>query len=346
MYEGHRSVLLVYTGGTIGMVEDQKTGALEAFNFEQISKAVPELQRFNYTIDTIQFTNPIDSSDMTPDHWVKMAEIVRDNYDKYDGFVILHGTDTMAFTASALSFMLENLTKPVVLTGSQLPIGKLRTDGKENLITAIEIAADANEDGSAKIPEVVIFFDSQLMRGNRTFKINAENFNAFTSRNYPVLAHAGIHIKYAGSEHILKPKKGAPFITHLKLDPNVVVFSVFPGIREDLVRHILATPGLKGVVFRTFGSGNAPQLPWFVDALKEAVDRGIVIVNVTQCATGAVEMERYETGRQLLEAGVISGHDSTVEAALTKLMLLFGENYEPGKIRNLMHTSLAGEITV
>lgn len=346
MYEGHRSVLMIYTGGTIGMIENLETGALEAFNFEQISKAVPELKRFNYTIDTIQFPNPIDSSDMVPEHWVTMAHIIEDNYEKYDGFVILHGTDTMAFTASALSFMLEGLTKPVVLTGSQLPIGKLRTDGKENLITAIEIAADANEDGTAKIPEVVIFFDSQLMRGNRTFKINAENFNAFTSRNYPILANAGIHIKYAGDEHILKPKPGTKLQAHYHIDPNVAVFSLFPGIQEHIVRHILSDPTLKGVVLRTFGSGNAPQLPWFVDAVKEAIDRGVTIVNVTQCATGAVEMERYETGRHLLDVGVISGHDTTVEAALTKLMLLLGEGYDLAKVRRLMHTSLAGEITV
>lgn len=346
MYEGHRSVLMIYTGGTIGMIENQVTGALEAFNFEQISKAVPELNRFNYTIDTIQFPHPIDSSDMVPEHWVKMARIIEENYEKYDGFVILHGTDTMAFTASALSFMLEGLTKPVVLTGSQLPIGKLRTDGKENLITAIEIAADANEDGTAKVPEVVIFFDSQLMRGNRTFKINAENFNAFTSRNYPILAHAGIHIKYAGAEHFHKPLPGAKLQTHYNLDHNVVVFSLFPGIQERLVRHIFAAPNLKGVVLRTFGSGNAPQLPWFVDVVKEAIDRGVMIVNVTQCATGAVEMERYETGKQLLDIGVISGHDSTVEAALSKLMLLLGEEYDKEKIYRLMHTSLAGEITI
>jgi L-asparaginase len=252
----------------------------------------------------------------------------------------------MAYTASALSFMLENLAKPVIFTGSQLPIGMLRTDGKENLITAIEIAADCHDDGSAIIPEVCIFFDSQLMRGNRTFKINAENFNAFTSRNYPTLAHVGVHIKYASEEHFLKPAKGAKLKTHLNLDTHVAVFSLFPGIQESVVRHILNAPGLKGVVLRSFGSGNAPQVQWFVEAVKEAIDKGVMIVNVTQCSTGAVEMERYDTGIHLLQVGAISGHDTTVEAALTKLMLLLGEGHSPEEIRMLMHKSLAGEITV
>lgn len=341
-----RSVLIIYTGGTIGMVENPETGALEAFNFDHISKEVPELKRFNYYIETYQFNPPLDSSNMNPSHWVKIAKIIESNYERYDGFVVLHGTDTMAFTASALSFMLENIGKPVVLTGSQLPIGKLRTDGKENLITAIEIAADYHEDNTPVVPEVVILFDSKLMRGNRTFKINSENFNAFTSQNYPVLAHAGIHIKYASEEHFLKPDPNKKFITHYNLDTNVIVFSLFPGIKEEMVRYILKAPGLKGVVLRTFGSGNAPQEQWFIDTIKDAVNRGIMIVNVTQCPTGSVEMERYETGIHLLEMGVISGHDSTVESALTKLMLLLGEGHSIPDIRRLMHTSLAGEISI
>jgi len=346
MTKGKRSVLLIYTGGTIGMHQNLETGALEPFNFSQIKEEVPELKRFDLNIGTYQFEHPLDSSDMRPEHWVKIAKIIEKSYDKYDGFVVLHGTDTMAYTASALSFMLENLAKPVIFTGSQLPIGMLRTDGKENLITAIEIAADCHEDGTAIIPEVCIFFDSQLMRGNRTFKMNAENFNAFTSRNYTTLAHVGVHIKYASEEHFLKPLKGAKLKTHLNLDTHVAVFSLFPGIQESVVRHILSAPGLKGVVLRSFGSGNAPQVQWFVDAVKEAIDKGVMIVNVTQCSTGSVEMERYDTGIHLLQVGAISGHDTTVEAALTKLMLLLGEGYKPEEIRMLMHKSLAGEITV
>lgn len=346
MLKGKRSVLLIYTGGTIGMHQNLEIGALEPFNFSQIKEEVPELKRFDLNIGTYQFEKPLDSSDMRPEHWVKIAQIIEENYEKYDGFVVLHGTDTMAYTASALSFMLENLAKPVIFTGSQLPIGMLRTDGKENLITAIEIAADCHDDGSAIIPEVCIFFDSQLMRGNRTFKINAENFNAFTSRNYPTLAHVGVHIKYASEEHFLKPAKGAKLKTHLNLDTHVAVFSLFPGIQESVVRHILNAPGLKGVVLRSFGSGNAPQVQWFVEAVKEAIDKGVMIVNVTQCSTGAVEMERYDTGIHLLQVGAISGHDTTVEAALTKLMLLLGEGHSPEEIRMLMHKSLAGEITV
>ena len=328
------------------MIENPETGALEAFNFDNIRKEVPELNRFDYNIDTYQFPNPIDSSNMTPEHWVKIAKIIDYNYQHYDGFVVLHGTDTMAFTASALSFMLDNLSKPVVFTGSQLPIGMLRTDGKENLITAIEIAADQKEDGTARVPEVTVLFDSKLMRANRTYKMNAENFEAFSCYNYPILAHAGIHIKYASDEHFLKAHPGRPFKVHLNFDTHVVVFSLFPGIEESMVRHILSAPKLKGVILRTFGSGNAPQNDWFVGALKEAIDRGVIIVNVTQCPIGAVEMERYETGIHLSEVGVISGHDSTVEAALTKLMFLIGEGLPHNRICDLMSTSIAGEITI
>lgn len=339
-----RVVLLIYTGGTIGMHENPETGALEPFNFDQISMEVPELKRFNFIIDTYQFDPVLDSSDMMPEHWIKIAKIIKYNYERYDGFVVLHGTDTMAFTASALSFMFENLSKPIILTGSQLPIGKLRTDGKENLITAIEIAADYTSDGKAKVPEVAIVFDSKLLRGNRTTKVNAENFNAFSTANYPVLAHAGIHIRYA-VDHINKPSD-LPLKVHLNLVPNVLVFSLFPGIREDIVRYIISTPGLKAVVMRTFGSGNAPNREWFVNCLREAIEQGVVIVNVTQCLAGSVDMERYETGIHLSEIGVISGHDSTVESALTKLMYLLGKGYSQKEIRRLMNKSIAGEITV
>lgn len=338
------SVLLIYTGGTIGMIENQETGALEAFNFDQLIDNVPELKRFNYRIDSYQFTPPIDSSDMEPSLWSKLVKIIYENYEKYDGFVILHGTDTMAFTASALSFMLEDLSKPVILTGSQLPIGKLRTDGKENLITAVEIAAAKNPDGTAIVPEVCIFFENHLLRGNRTTKINAENFNAFRSYNYPLLATAGIHIKYE-HDKIHKPDPTLPLKPYYLYDTNVIVLTLFPGIQENIIRNILHTPGLRAVVLKTYGAGNAPQKPWFIKLLKEATERGIVIVNISQCLTGMVEMGLYETGLHLLDAGVISGYDSTVEALITKLMFLLGHGKSDKEIRELMNQPIAGEFT-
>lgn len=338
------SVLLIYTGGTIGMIENPETGALEAFNFDQLQENVPELKRFNYRISSYQFTPPIDSSDMEPALWAKLVKIIDYNYEHFDGFVILHGTDTMAYTASALSFMLENLSKPVILTGSQLPIGVLRTDGKENLITSIEIAAAKYPDGTAIVPEVCIFFENHLLRGNRTTKINAENFNAFRSYNYPTLATAGIHIKYA-YDKIRKVNSNLPMHPHYVFDSNVLVFTIFPGIQESLVRTIFNTPGLKAVVLKTYGSGNAPQKPWFIKLLSEATKKGIVIVNISQCQTGMVEMGRYETGLHLLDAGVISGYDATVECVLTKLMFLLGHDLPPEDIRKEMEHSLAGEIT-
>ena len=333
------SVLLIYTGGTIGMIENPETGALEAFNFDQLQENVPELKRFNYRISSYQFNPPIDSSDMEPSLWAKLVKIIDYNYDNFDGFVILHGTDTMAYTASALSFMLENLSKPVILTGSQLPIGVLRTDGKENLITSIEIAAAKHADGTAVVPEVCIFFENHLLRGNRTTKINAENFNAFRSYNYPALATAGIHIKYE-YDKIKKVQPGVPMHPHYVFDTNVLVLTIFPGIQEKLVRT-----GLKAVVLKTYGSGNAPQKEWFIKLLAEATRNGIVIVNITQCQTGMVEMGRYETGLHLLDAGVISGYDATVESVLTKLMFLLGHGLSPREVRNEMSRSIAGEFT-
>lgn len=338
------SVLLIYTGGTIGMIENTKTGALENYDFEQLQKQVPELSKFKFRIGSCQFNPPMDSSDMEPGVWAELVKIIYENYNQYDGFVILHGTDTMSYTASALSFMLENLRKPVILTGSQLPIGMVRTDGKENLVTSIEIAA-AQIKGRPVVPEVCIFFENHLLRGNRTTKMNAEDFNAFRSFNYPSLAHAGIHIKYESS-FIHYPKVDAPLIPHFSLDTNVVVLKLFPGIQESVVSSILNIPGLKAVVMETYGSGNAPQKEWFISLLKEASKKGVVFVNITQCYAGTVEMHRYETGRQLLEAGVICGYDSTTESALTKLMFLLGHALPPDEIRKLMNQSLSGEITV
>ena len=327
------------------MNRNPQTGALEPFKFEHLLSNVPELAQFSTHIATYQFTPPIDSSNMSPRLWIELTHIIADNYDKYDGFVILHGTDTMAFTASALSYMLENLTKPVILTGSQLPIGQLRTDGKENLITSIEIASAKHPDGRAIMPEVGIYFNSHLMRGNRTTKQSADNFNAFESFNYPHLADAGVNISYR-EDLILKPDYSKPMTPHFRLDNNVIVFTIFPGIREDLVRHVIATPNLRSIVMRTFGSGNAPQPPWLIKALKEASANGKTIINISQCMAGSVEMGRYDTGYQLKSAGVISGHDSTVESAVTKLMYLQARFSDPEKIRHYLNRNIRGEMCV
>ena len=338
------SILLIYTGGTIGMIENSETGVLESFNFQHLKEHMPELKKLGYGVSTIQFDPPMDSSEMGPESWTKIEKIIADNYNTYDGFVVLHGTDTMSFTASALSFMLENLSKPVILTGSQLPIGMLRTDGKENLITAIEIAA-AKENGQPIVPEVCIFFENDLMRGNRTSKINADHFNAFRSYNYPVLAHAGIYIKY-DDRQIYHSVSRKPLKPHYLLDRNVAILKLFPGISPLVIESILNIPGIKGIVMETFGSGNAPSQEWFLNMLKDAVDRGIVIVNITQCSAGSVEMHRYETGHKLLEAGVISGFDSTTESAVAKLMFLFGHGLSPEEVKEHMNCSLIGEISI
>ena len=336
-------VLIVYTGGTIGMVQDEN-GSLKPFPLNHIYDTVPELRNCSYQIDTCQLENIIDSSNMTPSFWVDIAEIIEQKYDEYDGFVILHGTDTMAYTASALSYMMENLTKPIIFTGSQLPIGQLRTDGKENLITSIEIAAAKDYEGHAMVPEVGIYFNGHLLRGNRTTKQSADEFNAFESFNYPHLVDAGVNITYH-KERMLQPDWTKPMTPHFRLDNNVIIFSLFPGIREDLIRHIIHTPNLKAIVMRTFGSGNAPQSPWLLNALKEGTHNGKVIVNISQCLQGCVEMGRYDTGFQLKEAGVVSGYDSTVESAVTKLMFLQSHYDDPEQVRAMMNQSIRGEIS-
>lgn len=322
-----------------------KTGALEPLRFDQLSKQMPEMEQISADIDVHQFAPPIDSSDMTPRLWAQLVRIISENYDRYDGYVILHGTDTMAFTASALSFMLENLTKPVILTGSQLPIGQLRTDGKENLITSIEIASAKNDMGYPKVPEVCIYFSGKLLRGNRSTKINADGFNAFDSFNYPHLADAGVNIVYH-DEYIIKPDYSKPMTPHFALDQNVVVFTLFPGIQDNIVRHVLDAPELRAIVMRSYGSGNAPQRPWLMKMLSDASKRGVNIINISQCAEGTVEMARYDTGYQLKNAGVISGFDSTVESAVTKLMHLQGHYADSNIVRAKMNQNLRGEISL
>lgn len=340
-------ILIIYTGGTIGMIENPDTHSLEPFDFDHLIDNVPKIKRFDFDIDNYQFEVPIDSSAMNPTHWAEIAEIIYKNYNKYDGFVVLHGTDTMAYTASALSFMLENLNKPVIITGSQLPIGEVRTDGEENLITALQVAASKNEKGEQMVREVAILFENSLLRGNRSTKHSADNFNAFQSSNYPELARIGLGIKFNDLALLRNDRIPADssLKIHTDMDTAVVCVDLFPGIREEVVRHQLNTPGAKGVVLKTYGAGNGPNVKWFLDAIKETVARGIVIVNVTQCSNGCVHPLRYLTGRELAEAGVVPGHDLTTEAAITKLMYLMGRGFSTDEVKRLMESPLRGELS-
>lgn len=338
-------ILIVYTGGTIGMIEDPVSKALRPFDFSHLLTNVPKIQMLDYDIDNIQFENPIDSSDMNPEHWKDIARSIADNYDKYDGFVVLHGTDTMAYTASALSFMLGNLTKPVIITGSQLPIGEVRTDGEENLITALQIAAERDDAGNPMVPEVAILFENYLWRGNRSTKRSADNFNAFKSNNYPYLAKIGLGISF-DRDALTKHHRALPLVPHYDFDTNVISIDIFPGITETSLRHMLATPGIKGVVLRTYGAGNGPTAEWFLDAIRETVERGIVVLNVTQCANGGVHSRRYVAGDVLSATGIISGHDLTFEAAITKMMYLFGLGLDADEVSRRLAVPIAGELTV
>ncbi len=338
-------ILMIYTGGTIGMKENPSTHALEPLDFGHLLDNVPKLKMLDYKIDSIQFSEPLDSSAMTPQHWREIAEAIESNYDDYDGFVILHGTDTMAYTASALSFMLRNLDKPVIITGSQLPIGEVRTDGEENLITALQVAAECDENGDPMVREVAILFENSLLRGNRSTKHSADNFNAFQSNNYPKLAKIGLGITYNHDALFHTHQKGSGMKVEYGFDSNVMVIDLFPGLQEELFRYMLKAPGIRGIVMKTFGSGNGPSAKWFIESLQEAVERGIVIVNVTQCGNGCVLPYRYETGRKLREAGVISGHDLTAEAAITKLMHLLAVTDDSSEVKRMMEENICGEMT-
>ncbi|MFV0392623.1 MAG: asparaginase [Paludibacteraceae bacterium] len=342
--ENNNSVLMIFTGGTISMTVDPQTGALRPADFDSVKKLMPELEEMRIRIEGIPLLPLVDSSDINPDVWERIALIIEEHYQDFDGFVVLHGTDTMAFSASALSFMLTGLTKPVIFTGSQIPIGVLRTDAKENLITAVEIAS-AKKNGKAVVPEVCVFFEDKLFRANRTTKQNSEHFSAFKSFNYPALAEAGVHIKYFYN-NIYQPSQNARLRVRTKTDRNIAILKIFPGITEQTVNGVLQINGLKAVILETFGAGNAPRGEWFYKALRNAAEQGIIIVNKSQCSTGSVEMGLYETSLNLLNAGVISGYDATTEALVAKLMYLLGENNDLDKVKQLMIKNLCGEITV
>ena len=338
-------ILLIYTGGTIGMIENSETKALQPFDFNHLIDNVPKLKMLNFVIDNISFNPPIDSSDMSPEHWQEIARVVEANYHLYDGFVVLHGTDTMAYTASALSFMLENLRKPVIITGSQLPIGEVRTDGEENLITAVQIAAAIDRYGDPMVQEVAILFENYLWRGNRATKRSADNFNAFKSHNYPQLAKIGLDINFQ-EDALMRHQADLPLKVHYGLDCDIAVVDLYPGIREVALRHVFDTPGTKGVVLRSFGAGNGPTAPWFHEVVHDAVRRGIVVFNVTQCVGGSVVPGRYAAGDSLAAAGVISGADITTEAAITKMMFLFGQDIPAEEVGRLLATPLCGEMSI
>ncbi|RIY36064.1 L-asparaginase 1 [Capnocytophaga canis] len=335
-------ILLIYTGGTIGMIKDYETGVLRAFEFENIYHRIPELSHLDCVIDSVSFEKAIDSSDMNPRHWINIAETIENNYDVYDGFVVLHGSDTMSYSASALSFMLENLAKPVIFTGSQLPIGDLRTDAKENLITSIQLAA-LKENGQSVIQEVGLYFEYKLYRGNRTTKINAENFQAFVSMNYPTLAESGVHLK-VNKQHLLRSEGRQSLKVWKEFDQNVAVVKLFPGITEKILNGFFDIPDLKAVILETYGSGNAPTEKWFLNSIEKAIQKGIHIVNVTQCSGGSVILGKYEASEHLRRMGIINGKDITTEAAVTKMMILLKKIVSDNSLKIRFEENICGEI--
>jgi len=336
-------ILIIYTGGTIGMMTDPQTKVLKPINFEQIMDNVPELERLNCKIQVHSFDQIIDSSNMNAEIWSELAGLIEKNYHQVDGFVILHGSDTMAFTASALSFMLENLDKPVIFTGSQLPISAVRTDAKENLMTAIEIAK-AKKNERSRVPEVCIYFDYKLFRGNRSFKYNSSKFEAFRSPNYPILAESGVHLRFSIND-IRRPADGDKLKVHRNLANDVAVLKLYPGISAKVVETILSAD-VRGIVMETFGAGNTTTDEWFTNLLKSAIDSGKVILDISQCKVGTVELGRYETSRQLKDIGVANGYDMTFESAVTKLMFVLGQSKDSQQVKHLLETDLRGEITV
>ena len=336
------NILLIYTGGTIGMIKNSETGALENFNFNDLLESIPELNLLDCNISSKSFSNPIDSSNMKPSNWIEIGTIIEDNYKNYDGFVILHGSDTMSYTASALSFMLENLAKPVIFTGSQLPIGDLRTDAKENLITSIQIASLV-ENNQPVVQEVGLYFEYKLYRANRTTKINAEHFEAFDSPNYPPLIISGVNLSI-NYQSLLTAKKNKKLLVHKIFEPNILLVKLFPGINKETINHLFSTPNLKGMIFETYGSGNITNEKWFLKALKIIIDKKIPVVNVTQCAGGSVDMKIYSTNVIYRNIGIISGKDISTEAAVTKLMLMLGQNIPANNFKTKFETSLRGEM--
>lgn len=336
------NILLIYTGGTIGMVKEPETGALKAFNFDQLLNQIPELRLLEHHIEAVSFEHPLDSSNMKPEYYVKIAQLIEQYYDSFDGFVVLHGSDTMAYSASVMSFILENLRKPVIYTGSQLPIGDLRTDAKENLITSIQLAG-LKENGRNVLAEVGLYFEYKLYRANRTSKINAEHFQAFASMNYPPLAESGVHLK-VDYPLLKKPSRKKTLKVHYALDNNILIIKLFPGINEELLRHTLNSETLKGIILETYGSGNACSEAWFLTLIKEAMQKGIYVVNVTQCVGGSVAMGKYETSTGLRSLGIISGKDITTEAAVAKMMYLLPKNLGPKVFKTIFETALRGEM--
>jgi len=339
------SLLLIYTGGTIGMKQDVGDQTLRPFDFSQILEEVPEIAKFAFRIESYTFDPLIDSSDVEPSMWQALAELIKSRYDDFDGFIVLHGTDTMSYSASALSFMLDGLTKPVIFTGSQLPVGAPRTDGKENLVASVEIASAKDSEGHALVPEVCVCFDSLLMRGNRTVKINSEVFRAFGSPNYPPLAEAGITIRY-NKDLIRKPLDWYQNLSiNTSLDTRVSILKVHPGITPEIVRYVVCNPGTRAVILETYGSGNAPTKKWFLDILSEADAAGKILVNVTQCLAGTVDMGIYATGKALEKSGVLCGYDGTTESTLAKLFYLMGKNSDNEWVKQMMTRNLKGEIS-